>query len=291
VLRPEGLPQIDSQLLCSRRLGILARFFMKMERTFMRKYLVAGNWKMNGSRAANRALLDGIAEGLSDAIGEGSNVDVLVCPPFPYIPDVAVFCADHGLKLGAQNVSQYEDGAYTGETSATMLGDIGCEYVIVGHSERRALFAESNEVVAQKFAVALQHGLIPILCVGETLEHREAGQTEAVIESQINAVLSDSGIAAFAGAVVAYEPVWAIGTGKTASPEQAQEVHMRIRALLAEKDAQVAEQVQILYGGSVKGANAAGLFSNDDIDGGLIGGAALDASNFLAIADVANSLS
>jgi triosephosphate isomerase len=192
--------------------------------------------------------------------------------------------------LGAQNVSEHASGAFTGETAGSMLRDTGCEFVIVGHSERRALMGETSSIVAAKFKAALATGLKPILCVGETLEQRESGQTKAVIDEQLNAVLDEVGIDGFGDAVVAYEPVWAIGTGVTASPEQAQEVHRHIRALLESRDAGVAEKIKILYGGSVKGDNAAGLFSNPDIDGGLIGGASLKSDDFLAIAEAAASL-
>ncbi len=249
----------------------------------MRKYLVAGNWKMNGRLAENEALLDGILAGQphSDA------VQLLVCPPFPYLPVVAERLAGSPVALGAQNVSEHAAGAFTGETAASMLKDVGCRYVIVGHSERRTLMGESSEIVAAKFAAALSEGLTPILCVGETLEEREADKTVAVIDEQLGAVLDHAGIAAFAGAVIAYEPVWAIGTGMTASPEQAQDVHRHIRGVLEARDPAIAGALQILYGGSVKGDNAAGLFGKPDIDGGLIGGASLKAHDFLAIANAA----
>ena len=249
----------------------------------MRKFLVAGNWKMNGDRAGNSALVGGILGGM----GGSDHVDVLVCPPFPYLVAVGGQAAGTELLLGAQNVSEHESGAYTGEVAPGMLEDVGCRYVIVGHSERRALYGETDEQVAAKFAAAQGAGLVPILCVGETLEEREAGSTEAVIERQLAAVLSTSGIAAFEKAVIAYEPVWAIGTGKVATPEQAQEVHRHIRSLLAAGDAGIAAGVQILYGGSMKGENAPGLLTMPDIDGGLIGGASLKAEDFLAIVNAA----
>lgn len=248
----------------------------------MRRYLVAGNWKMNGSRAETAALLDGIGAGLEAS----DRVEVLVCPPFPYLADAAAKL-DGRIALGAQNVSEFESGAYTGETAASMLADLGCRYVIVGHSERRALMGEGSDVVAAKFVAAQEHGLTPILCVGETLEEREADRTDAVVDGQLDVVLATAGVAAFARAVVAYEPVWAIGTGRTATPEQAQAVHARIRGRVGERDAGVAEGLRILYGGSVKGDNAAGLFAKDDIDGGLIGGASLQVDEFLAIAHAA----
>jgi triosephosphate isomerase len=248
----------------------------------MRKYLVAGNWKMNGGTAVNEELCDRIVAGLS----QSAAVELLVCPPFPYLEAVGNKLAGTGVSLGAQNVSQHASGAYTGEVSAPMLKDLGCKYVIVGHSERRAMH-ESSEIVAEKFAAALRQELTPILCVGETLEERTSGRMETVIASQLEAVLGGPGIEAIASAVIAYEPVWAIGTGRTASPDQAQEVHQYIRNILAKRDVDIASSVQILYGGSVKGDNAAGLFSMPDIDGGLIGGASLNAAEFLAIAAAA----
>jgi triosephosphate isomerase len=251
----------------------------------MRNYLVAGNWKMNGGTAANEDLCDAIVSGLS----RSAAVDLLVCPPFPYLEAVGRKLAGTDVSLGAQNVSQHASGAYTGEVSAAMLRDMGCQYVIVGHSERRAMMHESSEIVAQKFGAALREQLTPILCVGETLEERTSGRMESVIASQLEAVLDGPGIDAIASAVIAYEPVWAIGTGKTASPEQAQEVHQYIRNILAERNVDIAGNVQILYGGSVKGDNAAGLFSMPDIDGGLVGGASLKAAEFLAIAGAARS--
>lgn len=252
----------------------------------MRGYLVAGNWKMNGSNAANADLVDGIIAGAPAS----EHVDLLVCPPFPYLAVVAAQLAGSRVSLGAQTVSEHESGAFTGETAISMLADVGCGYVIVGHSERRALYGESSEDVAGKFQATQAEGLIPVLCVGETLEQREAGETESVIDEQLDAVLDSSGVAAFAAAVIAYEPVWAIGTGMTATPEQAQDVHRHIRARLEVLDAEVAAGVKILYGGSVKGDNAGGLFSNPDIDGGLIGGASLKPADFLAIADAAAAL-
>ncbi len=252
----------------------------------MRDILVAGNWKMNGSTAANAELVAGIIDG----IPAGSGFTLLVCPPFPYLGAVAAQAAGSAVRVGAQNVSEHEKGAFTGEVSPGMLRDIGCEFVIVGHSERRSLYGESSEQVAAKFVAAQAAGLTPILCVGETLEEREAGATEAVVDEQLNAVFEAAGIAAFASAVIAYEPVWAIGTGMTATPEQAQDVHRHIRGRLAAQDADIAAGVQILYGGSMKGENAAGLLAQPDIDGGLIGGASLKAVDFLAIAAAAAEL-
>ena len=252
----------------------------------MRDFLVAGNWKMNGSLQANAELTDGILAGMPAS----DSVQMLVCPPYPYLADLAGKLAATQLSLGAQNVSQNEAGAYTGEVSPGMLKDIGCEYVIVGHSERRAMMGESSEIVAETFMAALAVGLKPVLCVGETLEEREAERTEAVIDEQLNAVLDSAGVDSFASAVLAYEPVWAIGTGLTASPEQAQDVHRHIRAAIDSRNEEIAASIQILYGGSVKGENAAGLFTMPDIDGGLVGGASLKADDFLAIAHAAASL-
>jgi len=246
----------------------------------MRDFLVAGNWKMHGDRATNSELVAGILAGAPQA----SNVHLLICPPYPYLALVATQIQGSRVSLGAQNVAEHESGAFTGEVAPAMLRDVGCRYAIVGHSERRSLYGETSAQVAAKFRAVLAAGLTPILCVGETLEERESGSTESVINEQLGAVLDLNGIAAFGAAVVAYEPVWAIGTGMTATPEQAQDVHRHIRGLLAGHDAAVAEGTQILYGGSVKGDNAAGLFSMPDIDGGLIGGASLKAADFLAIA-------
>jgi triosephosphate isomerase len=252
----------------------------------MRNFLVAGNWKMNGSLAANAALIEGIRAGMPDS----DTVELLICPPFPYLAAAAGLVAGSRLKLGAQTVSEHDSGAYTGETAPSMLRDVGCEFVLVGHSERRALYGESSAAVAAKYVAAQSAGLKPVLCVGETLEEREAGNTEQVIEEQLDAVLGSAGVASLANAVIAYEPVWAIGTGKTASPEQAQDVHAHIRKLVNDQDETIAAAVQILYGGSVKGDNAAGLFGMPDIDGGLIGGASLKSDDFLAIADAAASI-
>ncbi|MEE4161071.1 MAG: triose-phosphate isomerase [Woeseiaceae bacterium] len=250
----------------------------------MRNILVAGNWKMNGDSAANAALVASIVAGQPAS----DNVELLVCPPYPYLAAVADGVRDSRVRLGAQNVSEHARGAYTGEVSAPMLSDIGCDYVIVGHSERRAMYGETSKIVAAKFAAVLREGLTPILCVGETLEDREAGKTEAVIDEQLDAVLDTAGADGIGKAVIAYEPVWAIGTGKTATPDQAQEVHRHLRSRIAAHDAGVAAAVQILYGGSVNGENAEGLFGMPDIDGGLVGGASLKAADFLAIADAAS---
>ena len=241
---------------------------------------------MHGDEASNRALVSGIIEGAPNA----ENVSLLVCPPYPYLASVAGQLQGSNVGLGAQNVSEHETGAYTGEVAPAMLRDVGCGYAIVGHSERRTLYGETSEQVVEKMAAALAEGLIPILCVGETLEQRESGSTEQVVAEQLVAAIERNGIAAVGSSVIAYEPVWAIGTGKTATPEQAQDVHRYIRSVLAQHDPSVAEKVQILYGGSVKGDNAAGLFGMPDIDGGLIGGASLKAADFLAIARAATEI-
>lgn len=246
----------------------------------MRRAIVAGNWKMHGSKAMVAELLDGLLSEL-----QASNpVETVVFPPFVYIDQVAATLANTPIRWGAQDVCAQAQGAFTGEISAEMLNDFGCRYVLIGHSERRTLFNESNAEVAAKFAAAKNAGLTPILCVGETLEQREEGETVSVIAEQLDEVLGlAEGASAFSDAVVAYEPVWAIGTGLTASPEQAQEVHAAIRAQIATKDAQIAENLSILYGGSVKPDNAEQLFAMPDIDGGLIGGASLQAQAFIEI--------
>jgi triosephosphate isomerase len=247
----------------------------------MRQTLVAGNWKMHGSRAGATDLIGAIRKGLGSATG----VQVAVCPPFVYLTEAARLLQGSPLALGAQDLCERTgEGAFTGEVSGAMLRDAGCRYVIVGHSERRTIYGEDDQRVAEKFFAARAAGLTPILCVGERLEERERDETEAVVARQLDAVLNrKDGAAALGGAVIAYEPVWAIGTGRTATPEQAQQVHAFIRGRLAARDRAVAAQVQILYGGSVKPDNAAELFARADIDGGLIGGASLDAEQFLAI--------
>jgi len=239
---------------------------------------------MNGNLAANRVLLDELV----GTVGRIPGVKSAVCPPYPYLAQVQQVLSGSGITWGAQDVSQFDSGAYTGEVSGAMLVDFGCRYVIVGHSERRTLFGDTSEIVAEKYAAALKSGLTPILCVGETLREREAGSTEAVVAAQLRAVLERNGVQSFAHAVIAYEPVWAIGTGKTATPEQAQAVHGFIRKSVAAKDVAVAERVQVLYGGSVKAGNAPELFAMPDIDGGLIGGASLDAQEFAKICKAAS---
>lgn len=244
----------------------------------MRRKLVAGNWKMNGSLAANAALVAGIKEGLpADAC------DVAVCVPAPYLAQVQGAVAGSAVALGAQDMSAHASGAFTGEVSAAMLQEFGVQYVILGHSERRAYHGESDAAVAAKTAAALKAGLAPVVCVGETLEQREAGQTNEIVGGQLDVVLAALSVEEAARIVVAYEPVWAIGTGKTATPEMAQEVHAMLRARLGAKSAEAAAKVRVLYGGSMKPDNAEQLLAMADIDGGLIGGAALKAADFLAI--------
>ncbi len=245
----------------------------------MRTRLVAGNWKMHGSRAANAPLLAAVCAGAARAPG----VAIAVCVPFPYLQETATALAGSAVAWGAQTLSEHDAGAYTGEVSGGMLRDFGCTYAIVGHSERRALYGEDDARVAAKFAAARRAGLTPILCVGETLAERERERTEAVVARQLAAVIDAGGVAGLAGAVVAYEPVWAIGTGRTATPAQAQAVHAFIRAQVAAADPTVAAALPILYGGSVKPGNAAELFAQADVDGGLVGGAALVAADFTAI--------
>lgn len=245
----------------------------------MRRKLVAGNWKMHGALPQNEALLTAVVAGMEQLQG----VDCAVCVPFPYLAQAQQMLRGTSVRWGAQDVHQLDKGAYTGEVAASMLRDFGCRYVLVGHSERRSLYGENSHLVAEKFAAAQKVGLLPILCIGETLAQRESGETEAVVAEQLDAVMQLLGVQVLRNAVVAYEPVWAIGTGKTATPTQAQEVHAFIRQRVAAQDAQVAEALCILYGGSVKGSNAAELFAMADIDGGLIGGASLMADEFLAI--------
>lgn len=237
---------------------------------------------MHGSLQQNADLLARVVEGVS-----GLACEVAVCPPFPYLAQVGARLAGSPIALGAQSVSEHPQGAYTGEVAAEMLADLGCAYVLVGHSERRSLYGETDAVVAAKFAAVQRAGLMPVLCVGETLAERESGATEAVVGRQLAAVIDRLGVAALAAAVVAYEPVWAIGSGVTASPAQAQAVHAAIRARVAGLDAGIADGLRILYGGSVKPQNAVDLFGQPDIDGGLIGGAALVAGDFLAICQAA----
>ena len=247
----------------------------------MRRLLVAGNWKMNASKAMLNELLSGITANIPQ------HTDVVVFPPAPYLLMAADKLQGSSVKFGGQNLNAHESGAYTGEISASMLVDCGCEAVLVGHSERRTLFGETDADVLAKTEAALAAGLIPYVCIGETLAEREADKTETVIEQQINAVLNGLTVQQLAKCVFAYEPVWAIGTGETASPEQAQQVHAFIRSLLAAKDEELALNSHVLYGGSVKASNAKELFAQRDIDGGLVGGASLQAEEFLGICNPA----
>ena len=248
----------------------------------MRQKMVAGNWKMNGTTNSVRELISGIKAGL-----DGPSCEVVVCPPFVYLPAVAEEAAGTSIKLAAQNMCDKDAGAFTGEISGPMLKDIGCEYVILAHSERRAMFGETDEVAARKYAAALKNNLKPIFCVGETLGEREQDITEDVIARQVDAIIKAEGVASLANTVLAYEPVWAIGTGKTATPDQAQSVHAFIRSRIANLDAGIAESLRILYGGSMNPGNAADLIAQPDIDGGLIGGASLKSEDFLAIINAA----
>jgi triosephosphate isomerase len=245
----------------------------------MRQPLVAGNWKMHGSRAENAALV----RDLLDQLKGDAAAEVMVCPPFVYLWETSRLLKDTDIALGGQSVCAESVGAFTGEVSAAMLKDVGCRYVLVGHSERRQIYGESDALVARKFVAAQAQGLVPVLCVGETLEEREAGHTDAVVARQLDAVLSVTGAGVLARAVIAYEPVWAIGTGRTATPEQAQDVHAMIRGKVAALDATMGASVRILYGGSVKASNARDLFAMPDIDGGLVGGASLKADEFARI--------
>jgi triosephosphate isomerase (TIM) len=245
----------------------------------MRRPIVVGNWKMHGSRTENARLV----EELGAHYPPEPAADCVVCPPFVYLQEVGRLLRDTPIRLGAQDLCADSQGAFTGEVSSAMLKDVGCEYVIVGHSERRLFYRESDQLVARKFAAAHSKGLVPILCVGEQLAERESGRTAEVVQRQLDVVLDLCGAETIGQGVVAYEPVWAIGTGRNASPEQAQEVHALIRARIAARDARIAAETRILYGGSVKASNAAELFARPDVDGGLIGGASLKAEEFLAI--------
>lgn len=245
----------------------------------MRQPMVVGNWKMCGCRSDIKVLLVGVLAG----VASGGAPEVVVCPPAVYLDQVSSQLRGSEVKLSGQNCASAAEGAYTGEVSAAMLADVGCQYVIVGHSERRQYFLETDESVAEKFRLVQASGLVPILCVGETLEQRRSGDANKVVASQLESVIDSVGVDSFLAAVVAYEPVWAIGTGLTATPEQAQEMHAYIRSLVAEKKGEVAQELRVLYGGSVKPENARELFSQADVDGGLVGGASLEAEKFVAI--------
>ena len=247
----------------------------------MRKTIVAGNWKMNASKDSVDNLIKDLLTGM-----DGITSEVLVCAPFPYLAQVELLIQGSKVMLGAQNLNTNSSGAYTGEVSADMIKDFGARHVIVGHSERRSLYGETSAMVAEKTKAALNAGLTPLLCIGESIEQRDSGNTEAVIEKQLSAVIELVGIEAFNQIIIAYEPVWAIGTGVTATPEQAQKAHLFIRNLLAKNNESVAQKTSILYGGSMNASNASELISCDDIDGGLIGGAALKAEDFLQICKV-----
>lgn len=249
----------------------------------MRRKLVVGNWKMNGSVESVDALLSGLKTIDADADS------VAVCPPFVFIPSAQSGLSSSAISVGAQNVSEYSEGAYTGEVSAGMLKQLGCQYVIVGHSERREQWSESDAQLAAKYIATQAQGLTPILCLGESLEQREAGNALSFIEAQLRSVVELVGVGSLSSAVVAYEPIWAIGTGKTASPAQAQEVHAHLRDVLASLNEDVASKVQILYGGSVNAGNAAELFSQQDIDGALVGGASLKIDDFASIVAAAKT--
>jgi len=249
----------------------------------MRNLMVAGNWKMNGDLVMTSELIDEIASGHADY----DACEVLICPPFPLLARAANKIQNTPILLGAQNLSEYDSGAYTGEVSASMLADIGCQYVIIGHSERRAIMLETNKMIRDKFNAAIDSNLIPILCVGETLEQKNQELTMEVIKEQLSSVMDDN-IESMTNAIIAYEPVWAIGSGLTATPEEAQSIHRFIRGIISSISQEIADKIQILYGGSVNGGNAKGLFSMPDIDGGLIGGASLTASDFLSIVKATN---
>jgi triosephosphate isomerase len=245
----------------------------------MRQPMIAGNWKMNGSSASVKELIAGIKAGMASV----NKAAVVVCPPALYIPQVMAEIKGSKIGCGSQNICDQDKGAFTGEIAGSMLKDLGCQYAIIGHSERRSLYGESDDQIAKRFAAARRAGIKPIFCIGETLAEREKGITNEVCARQIDAVIALEGVAALADGVIAYEPVWAIGTGKTATPQQAQDVHAFIRSKIAKLDKVVAEKIQILYGGSMNAANAAELLAQPDIDGGLIGGASLKAEDFLTI--------
>lgn len=254
----------------------------------MRKPILIGNWKMNGSLHSNQALMVRVLAKIRPFC---KTIDMAICPPFPYLFQVRDLLGYTGIALGAQNVSCATSGAHTGEVSATMLAEMGCRYVLVGHSERRSLYHESDIDVAARFQQVIAYGMVPVLCVGETLEQREQGRTAEIIERQLGAVINASGMAAVAGCIVAYEPVWAIGTGRTATPEQVSETHRAIRQFLESRTSGAGESARIVYGGSVKAANAAELFRAPEVDGGLVGGASLQADEFSHIcASLANTV-
>ena len=251
----------------------------------MRKLFIVANWKMNGSIKSNRQLVDYI----NGKIYRNPNIEVIICPPFTYLTQILELKTSN-IKIGAQNISESQNGAFTGEISGSMLQDINIDYVIIGHSERRQMYNDTNTIIAQKFELAHQNNLIPILCVGESLNERKIGQTLSVVESQIKSVIESTRIELFTKSIIAYEPVWAIGTGETASPEQAEEVHYNIRNILEEYDSNIATSIPILYGGSVNGANSKDLFTMVNINGGLIGRASLNGEEFIKIYQAAERL-
>lgn len=252
----------------------------------MRRKLVVGNWKMHGTRSGVGDLVAGLRSGYC---GGECAVDIAVCPPYVFFSQVEKALADTGIRLGSQNLSNQASGAYTGEISAQMIVESGCRFAIVGHSERRVLFGETERLVVEKFSTAQAAGLIPIFCIGETAEQREAGQALLLVGRQVQFLIDELGVEVLSRAAIAYEPIWAIGTGQTATPDQAQEMHRHIRQVVADADAGVADNVQILYGGSVSAVNAADLFAMEDIDGALVGGASLNAADFAVICEAASA--
>jgi triosephosphate isomerase len=248
----------------------------------IRPKLVAGNWKMNGSRASVEMLVSGILDQISD-----SACEIALFPPFVFVPMVQEMLLATDIGLGAQNISSHMQGAYTGEVSASMVAEFGCTYVLLGHSERRAYYAETDDKVSEKFTACIESGLHPILCVGETLKQREEGLTEKIVSQQLQIVLDNCGIDTFAEATIAYEPVWAIGTGISASPQQAEQVHAVIRDVVMQQDSGIGQEIRVLYGGSVTAESASSLFAEENIDGALVGGASLDAADFIKISQLA----
>ena len=247
-----------------------------------RPKLVAGNWKMNGSKASVTKLVDGILNQFND-----SECEIALFPPFIFLPMAQEMLRSTNIGLGAQNINSHVQGAYTGEVSASMVAEFGCTYVLLGHSERRAYNAETNDLVSEKFTACVEAGLHPVLCVGETLEQRQQGQTEEIVTNQLQVVLDHCGIGSFSKAVVAYEPVWAIGTGMSATPQQAEEVHAVIRDEMMQQDSDIGQRIRLLYGGSVTAESASSLFAEENIDGALVGGASLNAADFMKISQLA----
>jgi len=251
----------------------------------MKKLFIVANWKMNGNKASNKQLINAI----NAKVSKDSNIEIVICPPFAYLTQILELKIS-SIKIGAQNISENNNGAYTGEISGSMLQDLNLDYVIIGHSERRQMFNDNEANIAQKFELAHQYELIPILCVGESFNERKTGQTLEIIQTQIKSVIESTGIELFAKSIIAYEPIWAIGTGETASPSQAEEVHSNIRTIIKEYDSNIAASIPILYGGSVNGANSKDLFTMSNINGGLIGGASLNEEEFVEIYQTAERL-